>query len=193
MNQFSDNTLIELKIIKRELDEAMIYALVAIIGQKAILRKAGAICAICEFCGNKFYPKQSDAKTCGNRCRVALAGNGSMNNSNHYRHHECMLSLSEGVHYAYGCSTILITGCQLFAQTDLDAICKIHATRPALITAGRFCILETYDNSIVHVLAGSVVYIDGLDITVDTQLGKFGCPGSKKNPLPPPAVIRCCA
>ena len=52
MNQFVDNTLIEQRIIERELDEAMIYALAASIGQKAILRKAGAISAICEFCGN---------------------------------------------------------------------------------------------------------------------------------------------
>ena len=73
MNQFSDNTLIELKIIKRELDEAMIYALAASIGQKAILRKADSISSICEFCGDEFYPKRSDAKTCGNRCRVALS------------------------------------------------------------------------------------------------------------------------
>ena len=58
---------------------------------------------------------------------------GSMNNSNHHRHHECMLIISEGVHYAYGCSTILITGCQLFAQTDLDAICNIHPTGLAVI------------------------------------------------------------
>ena len=58
---------------------------------------------------------------------------GSMNNSNHHRHHECMLTLSEGVHFAYGCSTILITGGQLFAQTDLDAICNIHATGLAVI------------------------------------------------------------
>ena len=40
MNQFSEKTLEELIIIKRELDEAMIYALAASIGQKAILRKA---------------------------------------------------------------------------------------------------------------------------------------------------------
>ena len=58
---------------------------------------------------------------------------GSMNNSNHLRHHECMLTLSEGVHYAYGRRTILITGSQLFAQTDLDAICNIYATGLAVI------------------------------------------------------------
>ena len=58
---------------------------------------------------------------------------GSMNNSNHHRHPECMLTQSEGVHYAYGCRTILITGGQLFAQTDLDAICNIHATGLSVI------------------------------------------------------------
>ena len=58
---------------------------------------------------------------------------GSMNNSNHHRHHECMLTQSECVHYAYGCSTIVITGGQLFAQTDLDAICNIYATGLAVI------------------------------------------------------------
>jgi hypothetical protein len=58
---------------------------------------------------------------------------GGMNNSNHHPHHECMLTQSEGVHYAYGCSTILITGGQLFAQTDLDAICNIYATGLAVI------------------------------------------------------------
>ena len=73
MNQFSEKTLEELIIIKRELDEAMIYALAASIGQKAILRKADSISSICEFCGDEFYPKRSDAKTCGNRCRVALS------------------------------------------------------------------------------------------------------------------------
>ena len=58
---------------------------------------------------------------------------GSMNNSNHHRHHEYMLTQSEGVHYAYRCRTILITGGQLFAQTDLDAICNIHATGLSVI------------------------------------------------------------
>jgi len=58
---------------------------------------------------------------------------GSMNNSNHYRHHECMLILSEDVQYAYGWRTILITGGQLFVQTDLDAICNIHATGLSVI------------------------------------------------------------
>ena len=47
MNQFSEKTLKELIIIKRELDEAMIYALAASIGQKAILRKADSIRANC--------------------------------------------------------------------------------------------------------------------------------------------------
>ena len=73
MNQFSETTLKELIIIKREIDEAMIYALASSMGQKAILRKADSISSICEFCGNEFYSKRSDAKTCGNRCRVALS------------------------------------------------------------------------------------------------------------------------
>ena len=114
-----------------------------------------------------------------------------MNNSNHYRHDECMFTLSEGVHYVYGCSTILITGGQLFAQTDLDAICNIHANGPAVITACRNCIVKAYDNCTEYVLAGSVVYIHGSGITVDTQLGNYGYPVSKKNPLLAAAVIQC--